>query len=110
MRIGAIRPATAGEAAAATEIAASEGAGGTRGIAQIEATNATSAATQSAAITDALVTGAIDAETAKSQLIDAVVASALPPGAPTSLIAKLRAEVAAMLLHNPQLDQLLRRA
>jgi len=110
MRIGAIRPTFAGEAAAATEVAASDGPNRTVGIAEVHATTSARATAESAAITDALITGAIDAETAKSRLIDAIVASVLPPGASTSLIAELRADVAAMLLHNPQLDDLLRRA
>jgi hypothetical protein len=110
IRIGAIRPTFAGEAAAAAEVAASDAPSRAGGIAEVQATTEAGAAAESAAITDALVAGAIDAEAAKSRLIDAIVTSALPPGASAGLIAELRADVAAMLLHHPQLDHLLRRA
>ena len=62
-----------------------------------------------AAIADALAAGAIDAETAKAQLIDAVVAAQLPADAPPALFVALRDQVAAMLAQSPLLDDLLRR-
>ena len=61
-----------------------------------------------AAIAEALASGAIDAEAAQTQLIDAVVASQLPADATTEATASLRSEVEAMLAGSPLLATLLR--
>ncbi len=64
--------------------------------------------TDPSAIAQSLASGAIDAETARSQLIDAVVASQLPQEASAELAAAVRSEVEAMLAGNPLLTDLLR--
>ena len=61
-----------------------------------------------AAISDALATGAIDADTAHSRLIDAVVASQMPPGADPAVWQAIRAEVEALLAGDPTIAELLR--
>ena len=88
------------EAAPLEPAAASDAAAPIDGVAR---------AGEPAAIADALAAGAIDAEAAKAQLIDAVVTAQLPADAPPALFAALRDQVAAMLAQSPLLDDLLRR-
>ncbi len=61
-----------------------------------------------AAIAEALAAGAIDAESAQTQLIDAVVAAQMPANATAEVTAALRSEVEAMLAGSPLLATLLR--
>ncbi len=61
-----------------------------------------------AAITDALATGAIDPDTARSRLIDAVVAAQMPAGADPAVWQEIRADVEALLAGDPTLMDLLR--
>ena len=60
------------------------------------------------ALTEALAAGAIDAETARVQLIDAMVAAQMPAGADPALWSEIRAEVEALLAGDPTLNDLLR--
>lgn len=83
------------------EVAAS---GGLTGVAAVEA----AAADPVASISEALAAGAIDAEAARVQLIDAVVASQMPAGADPALWREIRAEVEALLAGDPTLTDLLR--
>jgi hypothetical protein len=91
--VGRIEAATAASAAAAAS--------------EIGATSAI-ASDPIAAISEALSTGAIDAETARTQLIDAVVASQMPAGADPAVWQEIRAEVEALLAGDPALADLLR--
>ena len=84
-----------GEVAASSELA---------GVDPIEA----AAADPVASITEALAAGAIDAEAARVQLIDAVVAAQMPVGADPALWREIRAEVEALLAGDPTLADLLR--
>ncbi|MBK7827770.1 hypothetical protein [Nannocystis sp.] len=61
-----------------------------------------------ASISEALAAGAIDAEAARVQLIDAVVAAQMPAGADPALWREIRAEVEALLAGDPTLADLLR--
>jgi hypothetical protein len=87
-----------------------EGAASTDASAAVDGAAAVGGAEVSdpAAIADALASGAIDAQTARAQLIDAAVASQLPADASPALAASVRAEVEAMLAGNPTLEALLR--
>lgn len=60
------------------------------------------------AITEALASGAIDAQVATEQLIERTVRAQLPPDAAPELIAAVRAEVEAVLASDPMLERLLR--
>lgn len=60
------------------------------------------------AIGEALAAGAIDADSARSQLIDAVVAAQMPAGADPAVWQQVRAEVEALLAGDPALTDLLR--
>ncbi len=63
---------------------------------------------QTDAIASALASGAIDAQTARAQLIDLAVRAQVPRDAPAATIDAIRAEVEALLGNNPMLDRLLR--
>ncbi|MCA9637656.1 MAG: hypothetical protein KC420_16635 [Myxococcales bacterium] len=98
-RAGALDPAQRADAAdeAAATAASAE-------IARVDRAEVS----ETAAIADALATGAIDAETAERELIAAVVAAQLPEGASAEMIAAVEAEVSALLAGNPLLRSLLR--
>ena len=101
----AIDPAArAGEVDAATAASAASAAGAATEVGAVGAV----AADPVAAISDALATGAIDADTAHSRLIDAVVASQMPPGADPAVWQAIRAEVEALLAGDPTIAELLR--
>ena len=86
---------------------AAESAKTTSAVAQAEAASSAEL-TDPAAIAHSLSTGAIDAKTAQSQLIDSVVAAQLPEDATPELAAAVRSEVEAMLAGSPLLANLLR--
>lgn len=114
IRVRGLGPAADPTAASATDpatdpAAASGATAGTRSIAATEAASATSEVRGTASISEALGAGAIDAATARAQLIDSIVASQLPRGASPALFTAIRDQVAAMLAQNPHLDDLLRR-
>ena len=101
-RSGAARPAAGvdevgevGEVKASAELA---------GTAAVEAVKADPVA----AISEALATGAIDAETARVQLVEAIVAAQMPAGADPALWSEIRAEVEALLAGDPTIADLLR--
>ena len=99
---GAAQPAADVDSVAEVgEVAAS---GGLTGVAPVEA----AAADPVASISEALAAGAIDAEAARVQLIDAVVAAQMPAGADPALWREIRAEVEALLAGDPTLADLLR--
>lgn len=105
---------TPGDAAAGVDAAAgSEGVDATAaataatGSAEVGGVGAV-AADPIAAIGDALATGAIDPETARSRLIDAVVAAQMPAGADPAVWQEIRADVEALLAGDPNLMALLR--
>ena len=105
-RSGAARPAASVEdVAAVAEVAAS---GEVAGAAAVEAAGAAAAADPVAAISEALAAGAIDAETARVQLVEAIVAAQMPAGADPALWLEIRAEVEALLAGDPTLTDLLR--
>lgn len=105
-RSGAARPAASVEDVAAVgEVAAS---GEVAGAAAVEAAGAAAAADPVAAISEALAAGAIDAETARVQLVEAIVAAQMPAGADPALWLEIRAEVEALLAGDPTLTDLLR--
>lgn len=60
------------------------------------------------ALTEALAVGAIDADTARSQLIAAVVRTQAPAGADPAVWRSIEAEVMALLAEDPVLADLLR--
>ncbi|MBA3546512.1 MAG: hypothetical protein H0T76_08525, partial [Nannocystis sp.] len=60
------------------------------------------------ALTEALAVGAIDADTARSQLIAAVVRAQAPTGADPAVWRSIEAEVMALLAEDPVLADLLR--
>lgn len=101
-RSGSVRP-TAGvdEVGAVGEVTASAELAG---AAAVEAT----AADPVAAIGEALAAGAIDAETARVQLVEVIVAAQMPAGADPALWREIRAEVEALLAGDPTLTDLLR--
>ena len=104
----AIDPAArAGEVDAATAASAASAASAAGAATEVNAVGAV-AADPVAAISDALATGAIDADTAHSRLIDAVVASQMPPGADPAVWQAIRAEVEALLAGDPTIAELLR--
>ena len=104
----AIDPAArAGEVDAATAASAASAASAAGAATEVGAVGAV-AADPVAAISDALATGAIDADTAHSRLIDAVVASQMPPGADPAVWQAIRAEVEALLAGDPTIAELLR--
>ncbi|HRI10294.1 MAG TPA: hypothetical protein PKW35_20890 [Nannocystaceae bacterium] len=117
IRVRGLGPATAPTAASATDPTAAaeraDASGATEATHPLTATEATSGAAElrdAASIGEALGAGAIDADTARAQLIDTIVASQLPRGASPALFAAIRDQVAAMLTDNPHLADLLRRA
>jgi len=96
------------DAASAVDAAtAATAATGTGAATEVGAVGAV-AADPIAAISDALATGAIDADTAHSRLIDAVVASQMPPGADPAVWQGIRSEVEALLAGDPTIAELLR--
>ena len=98
----AVDPAAkAGEVDAAAEVGAADAAIEVGAVGAI-------AADPIAAVTNALATGAIDADAARSQLIDAVIAAQMPPGADPAVWQSIRAEVEALLVGDPTLADLLR--
>ena len=104
----AVDPAArAGEVDAASEVDAATAASAAGSATEVGAVGAV-AADPIAAISDALATGAIDADTAHSRLIDAVVASQMPPGADPAVWQAIRAEVEALLAGDPTIAELLR--
>lgn len=104
-RSGAARPAAGvdevGEVGEVGEVKASAEVAGTAAIEAVKADPV-------AAVSEALATGAIDAETARVQLVDAIVASQMPAGADPALWSEVRAEVEALLAGDPTLADLLR--
>lgn len=60
------------------------------------------------ALTEALATGAIDADEARSQLVAAVVRAQAPAGADPAVWRSIEAEVLALLADDPVLADLLR--
>ena len=94
-------------AARAGEVDAATAASAAGSATEVGAVGAV-AADPIAAISDALATGAIDADTAHSRLIDAVVASQMPPGADPAVWQAIRAEVEALLAGDPTIAELLR--
>ncbi len=77
------------------------------GIAPVGAADSAASAQSTAAISQDLATGAIDASEARARLIDEAVRSQLPEGADPALIEQVRSEVAALLASDPILDTLL---
>lgn len=108
LRIGGLGPADAASPAEgpqeAGDVAATQASEGVGATAAVEET----AIAETAAIAEELAMGAIDAETARSRLIDAVVASQIPSGASPEFAASVRAEVEALLATNPYFEALLR--
>jgi len=101
----AVDPATqAGEVDAATEVGATGAATEVGAVGMVGAV----AADPITAVTNALATGAIDADAARNQLIDAVIAAQMPPGADPAVWQSIRAEVEALLAGDPTLADLLR--
>ena len=96
-----------GETSAASEVGAATGVGAAGSTTEVGAVGAV-AADPIASISDALAAGAIDADTARSQLIDAVVASQMPPGANPAVWQAIRAEVEALVAGDPTIADLLR--
>ncbi len=94
-------------ASAVDATTAASAASAVSGTSEVGAVGAV-AADPIAAISDALATGAIDADTAHSRLIDAVVASQMPPGADPAVWQAIRAEVEALLAGDPTIADLLR--
>lgn len=101
---GAAEVDAAAETSATTEVGAAAATGGATEVAAVGAV----AADPIASINDALATGAIDADTARSRLIDAVVASQMPPGADPAVWQAIRAEVEALVAGDPTIADLLR--
>ncbi|HEY0132702.1 MAG TPA: hypothetical protein VGB85_01445 [Nannocystis sp.] len=101
---GAAETSAATEVGAASSVGAASAAGGASEVGAVGAV----AADPVASITDALATGAIDADTARSRLIDAVVASQMPPGADPAVWQAIRAEVEALVAGDPTIADLLR--
>lgn len=95
---------TVSAASAASAVSAASAAGAAAEVGAVGAV----AADPIAAISDALATGGIDADTAQSRLIDAVVASQMPPGADPAVWQAIRFEVEALLAGDPTIAELLR--
>jgi hypothetical protein len=104
---GAAEVDAATETRAATVVGAASSVGAAGATTEVAAVGAV-AADPIASITNALATGAIDADTARSQLIDAVVASQMPPGADPAVWQAIRAEVEALVVGDPTIADLLR--
>ncbi len=107
-RAGALAPTAPTRAAEVDPVAASAAAGASAEVEAVAATNL-SAADPVRAIGEALAASAIDAEQARCQLIEAVVASQMPPGADPAVWQQIRLEVEALLAGDPTLADLLRR-
>lgn len=109
--VGPARPEAAHGVGDVGHVGGVEGAAAASATAAVSEVGATSAIASDpvAAIGDALAAGAIDAETARVQLIDAVVASQMPAGADPAVWREIRAEVEALLAGDPALTDLLRR-
>lgn len=73
----------------------------------VHATASTPSLGGTAAIAQALASGAIDAATAERLLIDEAVRASLPPNSDPALVAALRAEVEAVLTGDPTIAALL---
>lgn len=103
-RSGAARPA-----AGVDDVGGIDEVGEVKASAELTAAAAVEAAAADpvAAIGEALAAGAIDAETARVQLIDAMVAAQMPAGADPALWSEIRAEVEALLAGDPTLNDLL---
>lgn len=99
--------ASTNEVDAASAVDATTAAAATGAATEVGAVGAV-AADPIAAISDALATGAIDADTAHSRLIDAVVASQMPSGADPAVWQAIRSEVEALLAGDPTIAELLR--
>jgi hypothetical protein len=56
-----------------------------------------------------LASGALDADSARATLVDAVLAAQLPPGLPPAVVADMRADLEAALVADPTLRALLTR-
>lgn len=108
LRVGGLGQTGASSPAQGPEEA--DDVGATRSADGVGATAAVDAASvdATAAIAQDLATGAIDAATARSRLIDAVVASQIPSGASPEFAASVRSEVEALLATNPFFEALLR--
>lgn len=89
-------------------IGGSEGSGAVLGPTQAAAAESVAGSLDTDAIASALASGAMDPATARTQLVEHAVRSQVPPGASEETIAAIRAEVEALLAHDPRLEQLLR--
>lgn len=94
-------------------IAPSDAATGAEGVARTRAAEGAASAsavgaTTAEAIASALASGTIDAQTARMQLIDEAVRAHLPPDAAPETVSAIRAEVEALLAHDPLVERLLR--
>ncbi|MEM7159190.1 MAG: hypothetical protein AAF799_40510 [Myxococcota bacterium] len=105
-RLGPVGGSDAVAPSEATE-AASE-AGAVQGPAAAEAAAAAPQSGSTQAIAAALASGAIDSQTARTQLIDAAVRTRVPPDASPEAVAAIRAEVETLLGENPLIQQWLR--
>lgn len=110
-RTHSVNPGAGPEAAQGVDdVGRVEGASAASAAAAASEIGATSAIASDpvAAIGEALAAGAIDAETARTQLIDAVVAAQMPAGADPAVWQAIRSEVEALLAGDPALADLLR--
>ncbi|MBL4685103.1 MAG: hypothetical protein JKY37_10980 [Nannocystaceae bacterium] len=97
-------------AAASTEVVGTEAASGaeaTSGVVGAAELDGAHGVDGTAAITEALQAGEINAESARTTLIEQAIAAHLPPDADPAVVDELRAELSAALADDPTLAGLL---